>query len=474
MSSALPIDFSGITHITQDSRAVKPGALFVALKGEKSDGVQFIPQAEHNGAVMVLCAENADIPPTRMRVIRAHEPRLALSQIAAKFYGAQPEHMVAVTGTDGKTSTADFFRQLVHAAGGHSVSIGTIGVLDGNGKKLKDATLTTPSTIALHQMLAELAGAGVTHGCLEASSHGLDQYRLHGVRLQAAAFTNIARDHLDYHETEQHYFEAKRKLFADILPLGGTAVINADDARAEEIKAVCAARGHKLVDFGMSAGVMQILSLTPQPHGQDVRCRIFGDEYNLHIPLAGAFQVMNILAAIGLANATGIALQPLLDAVPKLQGVPGRLELVAKNKNGAAIYVDYAHTPAALANILKTLRPHTQNKLHVVFGAGGNRDAGKRAPMGQAANELADVAYVTDDNPRNENPASIRATIMASCPRGIEVADRVQAIYAAVSGLGAGDVLVIAGKGHEKNQIIGNVEHPHDDAEVARDAAGKE
>jgi UDP-N-acetylmuramyl-tripeptide synthetase len=470
----MTFDLTGITHIAQDSRSVRPGSLFIALKGAKNDGMHYIPQAESLGAVAVLCAADAVLPETKMRILRAENPRLALSQIAAQFTPAQPAQMVAVTGTDGKTSTADFFRQLTHLCGHASASIGTLGAIGGDGKTLHAATHTTPGAVELHQMLAELAAKGITHACLEASSHGLDQYRLHGVRLVAAAFTNIARDHLDYHENEQKYFEAKAKLFSEVLPQGAVAVINADDKRAAELRNICAARGHKLVDFGTNADALKLLSLKPTAHGQEMRCRLFGVEYDVNIPLVGAFQAMNILAAIGLAHAAGIALEALVEAVPKLQGVPGRLQLAATTPNGAAIYVDYAHTPAALANILNTLRPHTQNKLHVVFGCGGNRDAGKRAEMGKIACALADKIIVTDDNPRDENPATIRAAILSACGRAQEVAERVKAIYVAVHALDFGDVLVIAGKGHEKTQIIGSVEHAHDDVLVAKEAVGKE
>lgn len=464
-------DLSGITRITADSRLVKPGALFAAIKGEKGDGAQFIPQAIANGAAAILCSEDASVPEGKVRVIRAKEPRLALSEIASQFYPSQPQHMVAVTGTDGKTSTADFFRQLAHHCGLQSASVGTIGVYRGDGKKLHDSALTTPGAIHLHELLSELAQGGITHACIEASSHGLSQYRLHGVKLDAAAFTNIARDHMDYHKTEDDYFAAKAKIFTEVLPQGGIAVVNADDARAADLKALCASRGQEYVDFGASAEAIKVISLAPNATGQELKCRIHGREYTLDIPLVGSFQAMNILCAIGLAHATGIAVDDLAAAVAKLHGVPGRLQLAAM-RGDAAIYVDYAHTPAALSNILKTLRPHTKGQLHVVFGCGGNRDAGKRLEMGKIANELADVVIVTDDNPRNENPVTIRESILAGCPKAREIADRSRAIYAAVHALDKGDVLVIAGKGHEKIQIIGSVEHLHDDVEVAKEAAG--
>jgi UDP-N-acetylmuramoyl-L-alanyl-D-glutamate--2,6-diaminopimelate ligase len=464
------IDLTGISQITQDSRAVKKGALFVALRGEKVDAVQFIHQAEQMGAVAVLVADDVQVPETNMRIIRSKEPRRALAQIAAQFTPDQPTHMVAVTGTDGKTSTADFYRQLVHLCGGNSASIGTIGTTLGDGKKLHDATHTTPGAIALHELLSELTHKGVTHACMEASSHGLDQYRMHGVKLEAAAFTNIARDHLDYHKNEEDYFRAKLKLFTEILPEGGTAIINADDKRAPEVTAACKARGQRVIDFGLKAEALKILWIIPHVHELEMRCNFMGDEQTMHIPLVGAFQGMNLLAAMGLCMTSGLTIAQMLEVVPKLQGVPGRLQLAALHPSGASVFVDYAHTPAALANILKTLRAHTKNKLHVVFGCGGNRDVGKRPQMGQAAHMFADVIYVTDDNPRNETPHTIREAIMAACPKAIEVADRAQAIRQAIQGLAEGDVLVIAGKGHEKIQIIGNVEHPHDDVHVAQEA----
>ncbi len=473
MTPPAAIDLSGITNITQDSRHVRPGSLFVALKGAKVDGTKYLEQAEALGAVAVLCAEDDELPETGLRVIRSLEPRLLMAELAARFHPGQPEHLVAVTGTDGKTSTAEFFRQITNICGHNSASIGTLGIIGAAGEHMREGTHTTPDAIALHQMLSGLAAAGVTHACLEASSHGLDQYRMHGVRLEAAAFTNIARDHLDYHETEEQYFAAKTKLFRELLPKGAVAVINADDKRAGELRAICEAREQRVVDFGRTAESLHILELIPTASGQRLHARLMGEECRIEIPLVGAFQAMNILAAVGLANAVGMEMKQLVGSIPQLCGVPGRLQLAAIRDNGAAIYVDYAHTPMALSNVLSTLRPHTKGRLHVVFGCGGNRDAGKRLEMGRIANELADRIIITDDNPRNEDPAIIRAAILSACPRGIEVADRAKAIYAGVHALDAEDVLVIAGKGHEKKQIIGNVEHPHNDVEVARAAAGQ-
>lgn len=462
-----------VSDVVMDSRLVRPGALFCALKGEKIDGRQFIIQAQLAGASAILCAKDDIIPDMSLTVLRTENPRLAVAQIASRFYDAQPPHMVAVTGTDGKTSTADFYRQFLHVLGKHSASIGTLGVYSGDGSKLVDGTHTTPDAVNLHKMLAQLVEKKVSHACMEASSHGLHQYRMHGVHLEAAAFTNIARDHMDYHKTDEAYLAAKSMLFSELLPAGKTAVLNADDAKFTMLKSLCASRKHKLLDFGFHADALKILSLTPNTQGQVMVCALLGKRYEVAIPLVGAFQAMNILAAMGLAMACGESVEDLVAVIPQLQGVAGRMQHVATHKNGAAIYIDYAHTPAALANILTTIRPHVENRLHVVFGCGGDRDVGKRPQMGQIANELADVIIVTDDNPRSEDPALIRKAILDACPNGKEVADRRDAIYAAAKGLGAGDVLVIAGKGHEKVQIKAGLETPFDDAEVARAAVGE-
>lgn len=457
-----------ITGITTNSAHAKPGTIFVALRGAKMDGVQFIPQAEKHGAVLAICAINSTIPEHTIHVLQVENPRVALAHMAAAFYGAQPEHVVAVTGTDGKTSTADFYRQLMQLAGKRSASMGTLGVISGEGKNLYPGTLTTPDAVEIQRILAELAHHNIQHLAMEASSHGLHQHRLDGVKLQAAAFTNIARDHLDYHHTEEEYFLAKARLFTDLLPAGRTAVLNQDDARFPALQAICKGRNQQVIGFGYQGEQFTIKSITPHPHGQRVVATLFGKSYDIDVPLVGAFQVMNILAALGLAEGN---VEDYLAHIPQLKGVPGRLEQVAALRSGAGIFIDYAHTPMALANILNTLRPHTQGKLHVVFGCGGDRDAGKRALMGKAACELADEIIVTDDNPRSENPAAIRAAIMAGAPGAKEVAERGEAIYRAVKQLSAGDVLVIAGKGHEKTQIIGSEQIPFDDAEVARQAA---
>ncbi len=462
-----------ITGIAADSSKVKSGYIFFALKGEKTDGAKFIPQALQNGAAFVVGEAGSG---KREEGIYVKNPRLVLAKMAAAFYGRQPENIVAVTGTDGKTSTADFFRQFMFLAGEKVASVGTIGVISGEGKNLYEGTLTTPDSVELHRMLAELAEDGVDYLAMEASSHGLSQYRLDGVKLKAAAFTNIARDHLDYHKTEDEYFRAKSRLFGEVLPQGAIAVLNQDDKRFPELAAICKKRGHRIIGFGRKGSEFNLESITPTGHGQHVKLSLFGKKYEVEIPLVGEFQVMNILAAMGLAVGCGADLKKLLANVGGLKGVAGRLELVVTTRNGATVFIDYAHTPMALTNILRTLRPHTQNKLSVVFGCGGDRDAGKRPLMGKAASELADFAVITDDNPRSENPASIRAAVLAGCAEKnscVEVGDRKKAIHLAMEKLGAGDVLVIAGKGHEKLQIIGNEQLPFDDAQVARDIAAE-
>ncbi len=449
-----------ITGITANSAEVKDGYIFVALKGEKTDGADFIPQAVERGASLIITDNPLPTIHHSPSTIHHPNPRLALSQLAAAFYGRQPEHIVAITGTDGKTSTADFFRQLMSLAGEKSSAIGTLS-----------SNLTTPDPVALHKKLAEFADEKISYMAMEASSHGLFQYRLDGVKLEAAAFTNIARDHLDFHKTEEAYFAAKARLFSEVLPAGKTAVLNADDAKFPALKAICEARGQRIIDFGKTAKEFHIRAITPHGSGQSVLLTLFGKKYNVEVPLVGGFQVMNILAALGLCVGVGMDAENILQHIPQLAGVAGRLQQVAKLANGASVFIDYAHTPMALENILKTMRPHTAGKLLVVFGCGGDRDKGKRPLMGAAAANFADLAIVTDDNPRSEDPAAIRAEVLAGAPSCTAIADRREAIYYAIRQLGAGDALVIAGKGHEKTQIIGDKHLPFDDAEVAQEAA---
>jgi UDP-N-acetylmuramoyl-L-alanyl-D-glutamate--2,6-diaminopimelate ligase len=462
-----------ITDVTTDSRAVKAGTLFAAMPGVAADGAKYIPDALRAGASAVMMAADArtDVVAT-VPIIRVADMRAAVSALAAAFYPAQPEFSFAITGTDGKTSTADFVRQLAQLSGLDAASIGTLG-LRSEHATLNDrfpAVNTSPEPILLHATLSALVKAGVRAVSIETSSHGLDQKRADGVRFCAAAFTNFTRDHLDYHGTLEAYFKAKARLFSDVLGSGTLAILSRDDAHFETLQAMCAARDIRVLSFGVSAAAdYRIISVTPHAHGLDAQVELRGTRYALSLPLYGAFQLSNMLTAVGLLQATGLQEAVLMKLLPQLRGVSGRLEKIATVKD-APIFIDYAHTPAALENILKTLRPHTANKLHVVFGCGGDRDAGKRPEMGAVASCFADHVIVTDDNPRSENPAAIRAAILAQAPSATEIGDRDAAIRAAIKNLQAGDVLVVAGKGHETTQTIGKQVIPFSDADHIRKA----
>lgn len=462
-----------IETMTSDSRAVTPGALFVAMPGVVANGTQYIPDALRKGASAVLMAANArtDVIAT-VPMVRVADMRAATSALAAAFYGAQPTYNLAVTGTDGKTSTADFVRQLATRMGHKAASIGTLG-LRSPSAALNDAfpaNNTSPEPILLHRTLRALKEENVEYVAMEASSHGLDQKRLDGVKFTAGAFTNFGRDHLDYHATIEDYFIAKARLFDAVVPEGGVAVINRDDARFDDLAARCVKRKIRVTSFGLHAAAdYHIARVTPHVNGLSAALVIRGKQHALELPFYGAFQLFNMLAAVGLLAATGMDEQALIALLPSLQGVPGRLEKVASHK-GASVFVDYAHTPAALENILKTLRAHTEHKLHVVFGCGGDRDRGKRPEMGAVAARLADRVTVTDDNPRTENPAAIRAEILAAATGANEIADRAAAIAAAMQEITTGDVLVVAGKGHETTQTIGNQATPFYDPDYIRKA----
>ena len=460
-----------VLAITADSRDVRPGSLFVALPGAKADGRRFIADAVAQGAVAILtdaagAARNRTIG---VPVFSDPVPRRALALLAARFYGPQPKTIAAVTGTNGKTSTAAFTRQIWASAQLKAASIGTLGIEGPDG--LIGGAMTTPDPVALHFALADLAKHGIDHVVMEASSHGLDQHRLDGVRLVAAAFTNLTQDHLDYHGTMAAYLEAKLRLFEQVLAPGGLAVLNADIPEFAVVAAAARSGGHPILDFGFKAGALRLRERRPTISGQVLILDVLGRPREVDLPLAGAFQAMNVLAALGLAITTGIDPDQALAAVPRLVGVRGRMEHVATLSNCATIYVDYAHTPDGLQQVLTALRAHATNRLSVVFGAGGDRDRTKRPRMGEIAAQYADLVTVTDDNPRSEEPAAIRAEILVGCPGAREIGDRAAAITAAVAELGAGDVLVIAGKGHEQGQIAGGVVHPFDDAVVARNAA---
>jgi len=461
-----------ITGLTADSRLVAPGYLFAALPGTQSDGRRFIAAAVQKGAAAILAPNGTEWPagvPPRPLILHA-EPRRALALMAAAHAGPQPAHIIAVTGTNGKTSTVDFIRQLFAQAGMKAASLGTLGLIapghaGGGG-------LTTPDPVALAEMLAQLAREGVRHAALEASSHGLDQFRLDGVRLQAAGFSNLTRDHLDYHGGISAYRAAKLRLFAQLLPTGGIAAVNADmdSETLAELRNIAARRKLDLRLVGAAGRFMRLHATTPLPHGQLIDVEAGGTRRQIEVKLPGRFQADNVLLAAALADATGLPY--VWERVPHLVGVRGRMELAATLPNGAAAYVDYAHTPDALERLLQALRPHTTGRLVCVFGAGGDRDTGKRPLMGAVVARLADHAIITDDNPRGENPATIRAAIRAACPDAMEIGDRAAAIAAGLAELRPGDVLVVAGKGHEQGQTVGNQVLPFDDASTIRILAG--
>jgi len=460
-----------ITGLTADSRQVGQGYLFAALNGSQARGADFIPEALKNGAAAILAPPGTELgtkAPPHAVLITDENPRRRFAKMAARFFSHQPKTIAAVTGTNGKTSTATFLRELWRGKGNKAASIGGLGV-EGDGP-ISEASLTTPDPVTLHRTLMTLAEAEVEHCVLEASSHGLDQYRLDGVRVNASAFLNLTRDHLDYHDNNESYFAAKERLFTDVMAPGGAAVLNAETPQFVRLEKICRARGHRILTFARKDGDIYLHSREDEEFGQRITLKLLGKSYDLFIPLPGAFQVENIMAAAGLAIATGMAEDAVADGLPHLSSVRGRLELAARVPSGTPIYVDYAHTPDALAAALAGLRPNVKGRLIVLFGCGGNRDAGKRPQMGEIAADFADLVFVTDDNPRNEDPASIRREIIAACPDAVEVAGRSEAIAAAIAELRNDDALLIAGKGHEQGQILGEHTIPFDDGQVARRA----
>jgi UDP-N-acetylmuramoyl-L-alanyl-D-glutamate--2,6-diaminopimelate ligase len=452
-----------VTGLAADSRTVKPGDLFFALSGFKTDGARFIDAAIAAGAVAVAGDHK---PPGALRVpfVTTPNPRRALALAAAKFFSNQPSTIAAVTGTSGKTSVAAFTRQIWLRLGHQAASIGTIGLV--SPKRTIYGSLTTPDPIALHRQLDEIAREGVTHLAFEASSHGLDQYRLDGVRISAGGFTNLSRDHMDYHPDVEHYLAAKLRLFRDLIHPGGAAVISADhDCSQEAIDAARARKLHLITvgQKGDGAGEgIRVIAAAIDGFAQKLELQHRGRIHSICLPLVGEFQIENAIVAAGLAISTGSEPDEVFAALEHLEGAKGRLERVGE-RNGAPIFVDYAHKPDALAKALQALRPYAKRKLVVVFGAGGDRDAGKRPLMGAIAAENADHVVVTDDNPRSENPQTIRAAILAAAKGATEIGDRAEAIRAAIAGLEAGDALLIAGKGHETGQIVGDRVLPFSD-----------
>lgn len=458
----------GITGLAVDSRSVTDGTLFAAMPGSRVHGAEFVQYAVRMGAVAVLTDRaGADIAAPHLdgiALVLADDPRATLARTAALWFGGQPETMVAVTGTNGKTSVSTFVRQIWIEMGLAAVNLGTTGV---EGAWTAPLAHTTPEPITLHRTLAQARAAGITHAAMEASSHGLDQRRLDGVHLAAAGFTNFTQDHLDYHHTFEAYFDAKAGLFARVLPEDGVAVINLDDPRGVDMAAIARARGQSVLSVGRDGGDLHLTAQRFDSTGQDIRLEFAGKSYTARLPLIGGFQADNVMLACGLVIACGADPQAVFETLPHLGTVRGRMQLAATRENGAAVFVDYAHTPDAVATALAAMRPHVMGRLIAVIGAGGDRDAGKRPLMGQAAAQCADVVFVTDDNPRSEDPALIRAAVMEGCPEAHEVADRAEAILRAVDALGPGDALLIAGKGHETGQIVGDDILPFDDAEQA-------
>jgi UDP-N-acetylmuramoyl-L-alanyl-D-glutamate--2,6-diaminopimelate ligase len=468
---AAALDVSGLTA---DSRAVRPGYVFAALKGTQADGHRFIPDAREKGAVAVLSDHVDPVFAGQIAFVTDANPRRRLALMAAAFFGAAPRYIAAVTGTNGKTSVANFTAQIWAKLGHRSASLGTLGLhAFGSTDAGFDLPVahTTPDPVRLHELLATAKRAGIEHLALEASSHGLDQFRLDGVVPQAAAFTNLTRDHMDYHATVEDYFNAKLRLFDTLLPANGVAVINMDSSLGAKVEQVCTRRGQRLVRYGQLGTELKLLSAVPHAGGLQVEAEVFGVRRHVDLPLIGGFQAGNVLAALGLVVGCGGHPAAAWETLASLDGVPGRMQKAAQRRNGASIFVDYAHTPDALETVLKAARPHTTQRLVVVFGCGGDRDRGKRPLMGEVATRFADRVFVTDDNPRSEDAASIRAAIMAAAPDATEVGDRRAAIFAAVRELQPGDLLLVAGKGHEQGQIVGSEVRPFDDLLVAREAA---
>jgi UDP-N-acetylmuramoyl-L-alanyl-D-glutamate--2,6-diaminopimelate ligase len=464
-AQAAGFDISGLTA---DSREVKPGYLFAALPGVQFDGAKFIPQAIARGAAAVLMSNTHNIEAGwDVPILQVDNPRSMLAVMAARFYQRQPATIVAVTGTNGKTSVAAFVRQIWAGLGLKSASLGTLGLV--TSKHTLTLQHTTPEPVSLHSMLAQVAEQGIEHLAFEASSHGLAQNRVDGLRIQAAAFTNLSRDHLDYHRDFEEYLGEKLKLFSDILSPEGCAVVNADSVEGARVIDIAHQRRLRLMTFGVGGKDLQLTACKREGYAQRIVVRAGGQEYALNFPLVGEFQVSNALCAAALVMATGYEAKEVLPLLQTLKGARGRLDLVGHHKSGAPIFVDYSHTPGALKVALATLRPYVKSRLVVVFGAGGDRDMGKRPQMGKIAIDNADVAIITDDNPRTEDPAQIRREIMSAAPGAIEIGDRRSAIASGVEQLREGDILLVAGKGHETGQTVGEEVLPFSDHDVVKE-----
>ena len=477
-AAGVPIDGAGDTRVTGfaiDHRKVAPGTVFGAFEGAKVNGEDFIPQAVASGAVGIVARREAQV--SGVAHIASDEPRRTFAHLAAKFFTPVPDTIVAVTGTNGKTSTVEMTRQIWRMCGQRAASIGTLGVTTPD--ESVSTGLTTPDIVTFLSNLSGLAREGVTHVAYEASSHGLSQFRNEGVRVSAAAFTNFSRDHLDYHGTMDAYFEAKMRLFDDVLSPGATAIVWCDgsDWSAKAVERA-SARGLTVHTVGPKGDTLTLTAREPTQLGQTITVLHDGAERTVRLPLIGAYQAANALTAAALALATGADTGQVFDALSRLQPVRGRLERAVITKSGAPVYVDYAHTPDALAAAIDALKPHVDGRLIAVFGAGGDRDHGKRAGMGETVANAADVVIVTDDNPRGEDPATIRAAVMEGAPGASEIGDRREAIAAAIAQADAADIVLIAGKGHEQGQIVGAGDQervlPFDDVTVARECAASQ
>ena len=458
-----------IGGIAADSRKVQRGDLFVAIAGSRFDGARFIDEAVAKGASVVVAGHDVPIGPlSGAEILRTDVPRLFLAHAASLLFARQPETIVAVTGTAGKTSVASFLRQIWAHEGRMAAMVGTTGVVAPHRQDY--GSLTTPDPIVLHRLLDELAGCDVTHLAMEASSHGLEQGRLDAVRLSAAGFTNLGHDHLDYHSSMESYFAAKMRLFCDVLPDGAPAVIFADDVWSQRVEEITEAAGRRVLSVGRKGRFLSLKRIEHHRNRQSVEIHHESRIFEVDLPLAGEFQVYNALVAAGLALATGSRADSVFAGLRHLEGASGRLELIGTTCQGAPVYVDYAHKPEALENVLSSLRPFTSGRVIVVFGCGGDRDRAKRPLMGEIASRLADVVIVTDDNPRSEIPGAIRAEILQAAPDAIEIPDRATAIAEAVAMLSAGDSLIVAGKGHEQGQIVGDYVLPFSDQDELKKA----
>ena len=458
---------SRVTGFAIDHRKVAPGTVFGAFRGSVFNGEDFIPQAVRAGAIAVVARPGVVVEGAAH--LAAEEPRREFARLAAKFFQPFPETVVAVTGTNGKTSSVELTRQLWRMAGHHAASIGTLGVTTADDRTVTG--LTTPDIVTFLANMAGLAREGVTHAAFEASSHGLAQYRTEGLPVTAAAFTNFSRDHLDYHATMDDYFAAKMRLFDEVLGEGGTAVVWMDDPKSAEVLERCATRGLRVITVGEAGETLKLLKRETTALGQKLTIEAGGKTRVVTLALIGAYQAANVLTAAGLVLATGGDLDDTLANLARVHPVRGRLERAVISKAGAPVYVDYAHTPDAIVSAIEALRPHTRGRLIAVFGAGGDRDTGKRPEMGRVAAELADLVIVTDDNPRSEDPAAIRAAILEGAPGAREVGGRREAIRAALAEAGPEDIILLAGKGHEQGQIVGDRVLPFDDVTVAREEA---